>query len=157
MGPSTLLSALQEHHLPRLIMVFLACCYFMEILIYGAVAPRARRARGDEPEDSTRTRRRRRRRRGDRARGGMRERAAECGTRGAPPPPLAHPPFDLEVKAPVNDDKLIKAPTLEQIRAQKARRRQSAGIGGYSFLRDGRQVYLVIDHPPSIFRWPGSL
>ena len=62
----------------------------------------------------------------------VRVRAAECGMRGAPPPPLANPLFDLEVKAPVNDDKLIKAPTLEQIRAQKARRRESAGVGGYN-------------------------
>ena len=95
------LSAFPEHHLPRLVLGFLACGYFVEILIYGcAASPRARRLRGDECEDSTRSRRRRR---GDRARGGVRERAAECGTRRAPPPPLANPLFDLEVKASVND------------------------------------------------------
>ena len=125
------LSVFPEHHLPRLVLGFLACGYFVEILIYGrAAAPRAGRLRGDESEDSTRSRRRRR---GDRARGGVRERAAESGTRGAPPLPLANPLFGLEVNAPVNNDKLIKAPTLEQIRAQKARHRESAGIGGYNF------------------------
>ena len=38
----------------------------------------------------------------------------------------------LDDKAHVNVER-IKAPTLEELRAQKARRRESAGIGEYTF------------------------
>ena len=58
----------------------------------------------------------------------------------------------LDDKAHVNVQR-IKAPTLEELRAQKARRRESAGIGGYNFSRDGRQVYLIT--PLQISGGPG--